>query len=98
MIRMNENLNPEIKFACKLCGEIFDERPSAFDCTASHSIPMPELLGYNWYNDAHNCPDSVFVELSDGRIMEYRLLRMKCAAPKEEQTDETGHSQSAEPE
>ena len=97
MITKNEIVSPESQYACKLCGEIFGEYDQAFDCITSHSVPL-HLLGYNWHNADHNCPDSVFVELSDGRIMEYRLLRMKCAAPKEEQTDETGHSQTAEPE
>ena len=85
MITFSDQFTPDTKLFCKLCGEIFSSNQQAVDCAKSHSIPLPELLGYDWYNANYDCPDSVFVELSDGRIMEYKLLRMKCAAPLEEE-------------
>lgn len=85
MITFSDQFTPDKKFFCKLCGEIFDTTQQAVDCTNTHSIPRSELLGYDWHNADYNCPDSVFVKLSDGRIMEYKLFRMKCAAPREEE-------------
>lgn len=63
---------PETKHFCPICGADYDDYKTAQLCIDSHAKPE-SIDAYHNFNKALNCPDFVYVTLSDGRLAKYQV-------------------------
>ena len=58
---------------CPVCREEYDDMDGAKSCLMSHSSIVNVTRVYG-YNNPYDCPQYVFVKLSDGREARYEIV------------------------
>lgn len=82
MFKQYEFVNPATMYKCPLCQKWYDDYDTANICIKSHSAPET-IIGYDDINTVFNCPDIIYVKLSDGRECKYTLVHINNETEKE---------------